>query len=43
MQPTCPLRAERIDAAHDAFAGGAGSVVTVVDDRHLGWLLASDE
>src|SRR5690606_31338845 len=37
MQPTCPfVRSERLDEAVAAFAGG-GSVITVVDDRHLGW------
>lgn len=40
VQPTCPfLKAERIQEAVEAFAAGAGSVITVVDDRHLGWRL----
>lgn len=40
VQPTCPfIRAKRIEEATAAFADGAGSVITVVDDRHLGWRL----
>lgn len=40
LQPTCPfLKPERIDEAVAAFAAGAGSVITVTDDRHLGWRL----
>ena len=40
LQPTCPfLRAERLDEAVAAFGDGAASVLTVVDDRHLGWRL----
>lgn len=40
LQPTCPfLRPERIEEALTMFANGAGSVITVVDDRHLNWRL----
>ena len=40
MQPTCPfVNSKSIHEAMDAFANGAGSVITVVDDRHLGWLI----
>lgn len=40
LQPTCPfLRTERLDEAIAAFKEGAASVLTVVDDRHLGWRL----
>jgi len=40
MQPTCPfIRAARITEAMEKFAEGAGSVITVVDDRHLGWTI----
>lgn len=38
IQPTCPfLTPARIEEALAEFAGGAASVITVVDDRHLGW------
>lgn len=38
IQPTCPfLTSKRIDQALEEFAAGAASVITVVDDRHLGW------
>jgi spore coat polysaccharide biosynthesis predicted glycosyltransferase SpsG len=38
LEPTCPfLRAERIREAVAAFDAGAGSVLTVADDRHLAW------
>jgi spore coat polysaccharide biosynthesis predicted glycosyltransferase SpsG/CMP-N-acetylneuraminic acid synthetase len=38
MQPTCPLvTAARITEAVQAFEKGAGSVITVKDDRHLTW------
>ena len=38
MQPTCPfISSHRVREAMKAFADGAGSVLTVVDDRHLGW------
>ena len=38
MQPTCPfIKPARIQEAMNNFAVGAGSVITVVDDRHLGW------
>jgi spore coat polysaccharide biosynthesis predicted glycosyltransferase SpsG/CMP-N-acetylneuraminic acid synthetase len=38
MQPTCPLvSAERIKEATAKFEAGAGSVITVKDDRHLRW------
>jgi CMP-N-acetylneuraminic acid synthetase/spore coat polysaccharide biosynthesis predicted glycosyltransferase SpsG len=37
-QPTCPLlKPERITEAMQKFAQGAGSVITVKDDRHLQW------
>ena len=40
LQPTCPfLSPRRLDAAMQAFAEGARSVLTVVDDRHLSWKL----
>lgn len=40
VQPTCPfLKSKRIEEARRAFADGAGCVITVVDDRHLGWRL----
>lgn len=40
MQPTCPfIKPARIQDALNRFAEGAGSVITVVDDRHLGWVL----
>jgi hypothetical protein len=38
MQPTCPfITSTRVREAMKAFADGAGSVLTVIDDRHLGW------
>lgn len=38
VQPTCPfLTPARIEQALAEFAAGAASVITVVDDRHLGW------
>lgn len=38
IQPTCPfLTPARIEEALAEFASGAASVITVVDDRHLGW------
>ena len=38
IQPTCPfLTPARIEEALEEFAKGAASVITVVDDRHLGW------
>lgn len=44
VQPTCPfLRSERITQAHKFFAQGAGSVISVVDDRHLGWRLGEND
>ena len=43
MQPTRPfIKPERIHEALERFAEGAGSVITVVDDRHLGWVIDSD-
>lgn len=40
MQPTCPfITADRVSEAMAKFAAGAGSVITVIDDRHLGWRL----
>ena len=39
MQPTCPfIKPERVKEAMAKFAEGAGSVLTVVDDRHLEWV-----
>lgn len=38
MQPTCPLVLPmRIKEAQQKFEAGAGSVITVKDDRHLRW------
>jgi len=43
MQPTCPfIKPERIHEALERFEDGAGSVITVVDDRHLGWVFDTD-
>ena len=43
MQPTCPfIKPARIKDALERFANGAGSVITVVDDRHLGWVLDAE-
>jgi spore coat polysaccharide biosynthesis predicted glycosyltransferase SpsG/CMP-N-acetylneuraminic acid synthetase len=40
VQPTCPfVQPGRLDETVAAFEAGAGSVITVVDDRHLGWFL----
>ncbi len=40
VQPTCPfLQSERITQAQALFSKGAASVISVVDDRHLGWRL----
>jgi spore coat polysaccharide biosynthesis predicted glycosyltransferase SpsG/CMP-N-acetylneuraminic acid synthetase len=40
MQPTCPfVNPQSIAEAMAKFEQGAGSVITVVDDRHLGWLV----
>lgn len=40
LEPTCPfLQSNRIREAVAAFDAGAGSVITVVDDRYLGWRL----
>ena len=40
MQPTCPfVNPKSIAETMSKFAEGAGSVITVVDDRHLGWLV----
>lgn len=40
MQPTCPfIKPQRVLEAIGKFEAGAGSVITVVDDRHLGWVL----
>jgi spore coat polysaccharide biosynthesis predicted glycosyltransferase SpsG/CMP-N-acetylneuraminic acid synthetase len=40
MQPTCPfITSSRVREAMKAFGEGAGSVLTVIDDRHLGWRL----
>jgi CMP-N-acetylneuraminic acid synthetase/spore coat polysaccharide biosynthesis predicted glycosyltransferase SpsG len=42
-QPTCPLiQTERIVEAMQRFAQGAGSVITVKDDRHLQWGLDAE-
>ncbi|ODR97415.1 hypothetical protein AUC69_12455 [Methyloceanibacter superfactus] len=43
LQPTCPfLSSARLVEALAAFEGGAGSVITVVDDRHLSWRPGAD-
>lgn len=43
LQPTCPfLTSHRIDEAVAAFEAGAGSVLTVVDDRHLSWTIDAE-
>lgn len=43
LQPTCPfVRSGRIGEAALALQQGAGSVITVADDRHLGWRLDGD-
>jgi spore coat polysaccharide biosynthesis predicted glycosyltransferase SpsG len=43
MQPTCPfIKPERVKQAMGKFAEGAGSVLTVVDDRHLEWVFDAD-
>ena len=40
LQPTCPLLSPaRFEEALLRFADGAGSVITVKDDRHLSWTL----
>ena len=42
-QPTCPLvTSDRVLQAMSEFARGAGSVITVKDDRHLGWRLDAE-
>lgn len=44
VQPTCPfLKAERVNEALIALEAGAGSVITVSDDRHLGWRIKDGE
>lgn len=44
MQPTCPLiTAARISEAVVQLEGGAGSVITVKDDRHLSWTIEDGE
>lgn len=43
LQPTCPLLTPaRFAEAIAQFENGAGSVITVKDDRHLSWTLDSD-
>ncbi len=43
MQPTCPfIKPARVKDAMQRFAQGAGSVITVVDDRHLGWVFDAE-
>ena len=43
MQPTCPfIKPERVKQAMGKFAEGAGSVLTVVDDRHLEWVFDAE-
>lgn len=43
VQPTCPfIKPERVTEAMAAFEAGAGCVITVSDDRHLGWRLGSN-
>ena len=44
IQPTCPfLTPARIQEALAEFSAGAASVITVVDDRHLGWQIDTNE
>ncbi len=44
LQPTCPfLQSLRLTEAMAAFEAGAGSVLTVVDDRHLTWRIEGRE
>lgn len=43
LQPTCPfIQPGRITRAVAEIEAGAGSVITVVDDRHLGWRIGAD-
>lgn len=43
LQPTCPLLTPaRFNEALARFEAGAGSVITVKDDRHLSWTLDAD-
>ncbi len=43
VQPTCPfIKSKRIGEAAEQLARGAGSVLTVVDDRHLTWTVDAD-
>lgn len=43
LEPTCPfIRVERIAEALAAFDDGAGSVITVADDRYLAWGVGPD-
>ena len=43
VQPTCPfIKGHRITEAVELLKNGAGSVLTVVDDRHLTWTRAAD-
>lgn len=44
MQPTCPLVSSKtITDAIDRFEAGAGSVITVKDDRHLTWTVENGQ
>jgi CMP-N-acetylneuraminic acid synthetase len=43
LQPTCPfIQPTRIAQAVVEIDAGAGCVITVVDDRHLGWRIGTD-
>ena len=43
VQPTCPfIKGQRIGEAVELLKNGAGSVLTVVDDRHLTWTTDAD-
>jgi len=44
VQPTSPfIQSKRIGEAADRLRNGAGSVLTVVDDRHLTWTIENDK
>lgn len=43
VQPTCPfIQSGRITEAAELLTKGAGSVLTVVDDRHLTWTIDAE-
>ena len=44
VQPTSPfIQSKRIGEAAERLRSGAGSVLTVVDDRHLTWTIENDK